>query len=195
MKPSATFSAGSRFPPSQCRKRDPRRVGGERGRQIGRRRPPPLRPPSPSRPQRTASPPGPRDPRGGEEEEEGGGSERPHGQQAHLPRGSCRRGPPAGPGLPGSNRLSIQRPVARRPGRARPTPPGRSPGLDFATFPTPEGEPGGSRAQLGGRKEARSPPATAAAGQGGAANKSPGGRPPPASQVAHSSSGRCPFAS
>lgn len=102
--------------------------------------------------------------------------------------------PPPGRGLPGSNRLSIQRPVARSPGRARPTPPGRSPGLDFATFPTPEGKPGGKQTRLGGRGETRRPPATAAAGETGAgAELQPRSPPgvahlPPASQVAHSSS-------
>lgn len=71
-----------------------------------------------------------RDPQGGA----GGG---------RRPRARCTQAPPPpsplGPGLPGSNRLSIQLPVARSPGRARPTPPGRSPGLDCTTFPTPAG--------------------------------------------------------
>lgn len=52
-------------------------------------------------------------------------------------------------------------------GRARPTPPGRNPGLDFATFPTPAGEAGGIQAQLGGREEVRRSPATAAAEEEG----------------------------
>lgn len=162
MKRSATSSAGLPLPPSQCRKRD-----GVGEKASGTPDPPSSpafgeAPPSPRSGPIPTRPPRPRDP-----PEEGGGGELPRGQQAHLPRGSCRRGPP-GPGLPGSNRLSIQLPVARSPGRARPTPPGRSPGLDFATFPTPEGEPGGSPAQLGGREEVRRPPATVAAGKGGA---------------------------
>lgn len=65
---------------------------------------------------------------GSDPRKEGGGDggERPLGQQAYLPQGSCRRGP-SGPGLPESNRLSIQLPVARSPGEseaytARPEP-------------------------------------------------------------------------
>lgn len=87
-------------------------------------------------------------------------------------------------------------------GRARPTLPGRNPGLDFATFPTPAGEARGIQAQLGGREEERRSPATAAAEEGGCgrgapADKSPGVAhpPPPASQVAHSSSARLPLTS
>lgn len=80
------------------------------------------------------------------------------------------------PSPPGSDRLSIQRPVARRPG-SEAYPPGRSPGLDFATLPTPAAEPGegGRPAQPGGRPGAGSPPAAAAAG-GGAARGSPPAR-------------------
>lgn len=141
-----------------------------------------------------------------------GGGERPQGPQAHLLWGSCRHHPP-GPGLPGSNRLSIQLPVARSPGRARPTSPGRSPGLDFATYPTPEGEPrewaggagGGNQAQVGGRRRRDDHLQRAGAGERGCglaapANQSPGVSPLPhpphplPSQVAHSSSGRCPLA-
>lgn len=183
MKRSATSSARLSFPPSRCRKRDGvGRAESERERQLSRLRPPPLSrlsggpPPAPAYPI-PIRPPWAHDPW-----EERGSSERPHGRQAHLPRGSCRRHP-LGPGLPGSNRLSIQLPVARRPGRARPTPLGRSPGLDFATFPTPEGEPGGNQGQLGGREEVRRPPATAGAGKGvqepGSRQQVSRGLPPP----------------
>lgn len=194
MKRSATSSAGLPLPPSQCRKRD-----GVGEKASGTPDPPSSpafgeAPPSPRSGPIPTRPPRPRDP-----PEEGGGGELPRGQQAHLPRGSCRRGPP-GPGLPGSNRLSIQLPVARSPGRARPTPPGRSPGLDFATFPTPEGEPGGSPAgREGGGAETtcNGSRGQRGCGRGAAANESPrvAHPPPPASQVAHSSSGGCPSAS
>ena len=199
MKRSATSSAGLPLPPSRRRKRDGvGRAEGERERQISRLRPPTLGWVSGSSPQRTPFPLarlGPTTPR-----DEGGG-ERPQGPQAHLLRGNCRHHPP-GPGLPGSNRLSIQLPVARSPGRARPTSPGRSPGLDFATYPTPEGEPGELRGRgqpsPGGREEeARRPPATGRRGGKGVrarGSRQPAsrGRPPtPAphalpSQVAHS---------
>lgn len=209
MKRSATSSAGLPLPPSRRRKRDGvGRAEGERERQISRLRPATLGRVSGSRP--PAYPIPTRPPWAHDPPDEGG--ERPQGPQAHLLRGSCRHHPP-GPGLPGSNRLSIQLPVARSPGRARPTSPGRSPGLDFATYPTPEGEPrewaggagGGNQAQVGGRRRREDHLQRAGAGERGCglaapANQSPGVAPLPhhphplPSQVAHSSSGRCPLA-
>lgn len=118
--------------------------------------------------------------------EEGSGRRRreppPHPAQAHLPR--QRR-----PSPPGSDRLSIQRPVARRPG-SEAYPPGRSPGLDFATLPTPAADPEGREGQLSpapeesrrlGDHRQRQP-------REGASPGPPS--PPPASQGARSSSGR-----
>lgn len=67
----------------------------------------------------------------------GGAGEGPLEHRRTSPRGSRRPSPP------GSDRLSIQRPVARRPG-SEAYPPGRSPGLDFATLPTPAADPGGA---------------------------------------------------
>lgn len=153
--------------------------------QPGFKEPPlPRREPSPTRPH-----PGPR----------------PQGRSGRQPATLAARtqAPPPllRPGLPGSNRLSIQLPVARSPERARPTPPGRSPGLDCTTFPTPEGRPWRQvgPAELGGgggeQPSNRSAKEKRVLGPTSHQYVSRGSSRTPASRAAHPGSGWCPWIS
>lgn len=194
MKLSATSSAGLPFNPPSVGKRA--EEGGEQERPIWSR-PFSAQPSrvSGSRPFPGESPAPPaltrgRDPRGG-----AGGSQRPRPLRTQAPP------PLLWPGLPGSNRLSIQLPVARSPERARPTPPGRSPGLDCTTFPTPKGRPWRQvgPAELGGGGGEQ--PCNRSPGEKGVLRPtshqyvSRGSSRTPASRAAHPSSGWCPWVS
>lgn len=198
MKRSATSSTGLPLPPSQCRQRD---EGGQKARGNARspifallplarfRGTAPKRTPIPTRQPRPATP-----------KRKAAAASTPLDSRRTSPRAAvAARLARASRGAIGY-RFSCLSLGAR--GRARPTQPGRSPGLDFATCPTLVGEPGGNQAQLGEREEARRPPCKGSRGEGGCgsrapANKSPGvAHPPtPATQVAHSSSCRGPLAS
>lgn len=162
MKRSATSSTGLPLLPSQCRQRD---EGGQKARGNARSPIFALLPSARFRgtaPKRTPIPT--RQPRARDPQEEGGGGEHPLGQQTHLPPGSCRR--PPGPSLPGSNRLSIQLPVARSPGEseaytARPEPRPRfrhlpHTGRGARGQPSPAGrEGGGAKTTLQGQPRGR----------------------------------------
>lgn len=154
----------------------------QRGRVSGSRPFPPGESPAPP-----ALTPG-RDPKGG-----AGGCPRPRPQRTQAP--------PFRPGLPGSNRLSIQLPVAKSPERARPTLPGRSPGLDCTTFPTPAGRPwrqvGPAELGGGGGEQPcyRSPGGRGVLGPASHQFVSRGSSRTPASRAAHPSSGCFPWVS
>lgn len=152
MRRSATSSTGLPLPPSQCRQRD---EGGQKAR--GNARSPifaslPLARFRETAPKRTPIPT--RQPRAHDPQEDGGEASTPLGSRRTSPRAAvAARLARASRGAIGYRFSCLS---LGAPGRARPTPPGRSPGLDFATCPTlvggARGQPSPAGRKGGGAK-------------------------------------------